>query len=145
MLELSKLSPPPGSKKNRKRIGRGAGSGLGEQSGRGHKGQKARSGGKVPAYFEGGQMPLIRILPKRGFRNANKIRYQIVNVGSLEKLDSGEVTPKTLKKAGLIATLSQPVKALGNGEIKKALMLKGISVSETAMQKITAAGGKVEK
>ncbi|MEQ9569853.1 MAG: 50S ribosomal protein L15, partial [Longimicrobiales bacterium] len=112
MAELHELSPASGSRRDRKRVGRGPGSGTGKTAGRGEKGQKARSGGSIPAGFEGGQMPLHRRIPKRGFHNFNRVEYQVVNVGQLEGL-SGDVDPAALREAGLIRSLRRPVKILG--------------------------------
>lgn len=140
MAELHDLSPVPGSHRNRKRVGRGPGSGTGKTSGRGEKGQKARSGGSIPAGFEGGQMPLHRRIPKRGFFNRNRVEYQIVNVGDMGDL-SGEVTPEGLRSAGLVGSSRKPVKILGNGEIDIALQVTAHAFSGSARKKIEAAGG----
>ncbi|MCX7978870.1 MAG: 50S ribosomal protein L15 [Bdellovibrionaceae bacterium] len=139
---LGKLSPKEGSTHYRKRVGRGIGSGLGGYSGKGGKGQTQRSGGKIRRGFEGGQTPLHRRLPKFGFKNTSfAVDYEIVNLDQLAKL-SGEVTPETLKAAGLIH--GDLVKVLGRGEIKKALNLKVHKISESAKKAVEAAGGKVE-
>lgn len=140
MAELHDLSPVPGSHRDRKRVGRGPGSGTGKTAGRGQKGQKARSGGSVPAGFEGGQMPLHRRIPKRGFHNRNRVEYQVVNVGDLAGL-SGEVTPETLRAAGLVGSLRKPVKILGNGELDVALQVTAHGFSASAKKKIEDAGG----
>lgn len=140
MAELHDLSPTPGSHRDRKRLGRGPGSGTGKTAGRGEKGQKARSGGSVRPGFEGGQMPLHRRIPKRGFHNRNRVEYQVVNVGDLAGLD-GAVTPATLREAGLIGSLRKPVKVLGNGELEKTLQVTAHAFSESARKKIEAAGG----
>lgn len=134
-------------KKSRKRLGRGRATGVGKTSGRGHKGQKARTGKKLRAGFEGGQTPLFQRLPKyRGFKNPNTIMYQVINVSDLEKLSEKSVTAETLKKAGLIRKTSEPVKILGNGVITKAVTVEAEKASESAIKKITEAGGKfVEK
>ncbi|MDH5588997.1 MAG: 50S ribosomal protein L15 [Gemmatimonadota bacterium] len=142
MAELHDLSPSSGSHRNRKRVGRGPGSGLGKTSGRGEKGQKARSGGSVPARFEGGQMPLHRRIPKRGFKNFNRVEFQVVNVQHLERVE-GDVNPAALKAAGLIRNLIQPVKILGNGELTKAFKVEAHAFSKGAQAKIEAAGGSV--
>lgn len=142
MAELHDLSPVPGSHRNRKRVGRGPGSGTGKTSGRGEKGQKARSGGSIPAGFEGGQMPLHRRIPKRGFFNRNRVEYQIVNVGDMGGL-SGEVTPETLRAVGLVGSSRKPVKILGTGEIDIALQVTAHAFSGSARKKIEAAGGTV--
>ena len=145
-LDLSKLKPADGSKKTRKRVGRGSGSGLGKTSGRGHKGQKARSGArrKIKAWNEGGQMPLQRRVPKRGFRNLFRVEYQPVNVERLGKCSEGEVTPDTLKELGIIKSTRKPVKILGVGKLEKALTVKAAAFSKSAREKIEAAGGKIE-
>ena len=142
MAELHDLSPVPGSHRDRKRVGRGPGSGTGKTAGRGQKGQKARSGGSVPAGFEGGQMPLHRRIPKRGFHNRNRVEYQVVNVGDLAGL-SGEVTPETLRAAGLVGSLRKPVKILGQGDVAKALKVEAHAFTKSAQEKIEAAGGSV--
>ena len=142
MAELHDLSPSQGSHRGRKRVGRGAGSGLGKTAGRGQKGQKARTGGKVSMHFEGGQMPLHRRLPKRGFTNIDRIEYQVVNLRDLEALD-GQVTVEVLKGAGLIGNVRRPVKILGQGELTKALAVEAHAFSKSANEKIEAAGGSV--
>lgn len=143
MAELHELSPTPGSRRDRKRVGRGPGSGTGKTAGRGQKGQKARSGGSIAVGFEGGQMPLHRRIPKRGFHNLNRVEYQVVNVRDLDGLE-GEVTPQALRAAGLIGSLRKPVKVLGSGEIETALTVKVHAFSGSARTKIEAAGGTVE-
>jgi len=146
MLNLSNLSPAPGSRKQKKRIGRGQGSGHGKQAGKGHKGAKARSGGGVKMGFEGGQMPLQRRLPKRGFSNPFKTQYAIVNIRDLARFEAGtKVDRQALLAAGLIAAKDSHVKLLGNGEIDKALTIALDKVSESARQKIVAASGAVEE
>jgi len=145
LLRLNQLSPPVGSTKKRKRIGRGAGSGHGGTATRGNKGQQSRSGGKSHPWFEGGQMPLLRRLPKRGFKSFSKIEIQIVNLDSLEKCASQEtILPLTLKNAGLIKFADRPVKILGKGEVKSALTVQAHAYSKSALRKIQAAGGKAE-
>ncbi len=142
MSLLSTLAPKEGSKHYQKRLGRGRGSGLGQTSGKGHKGQLARTGGRVRRGFEGGQSPLSRRLPKFGFSNVDfETRYSVVNLSQLNKL-SGEVTPETLKKAGLVHHF--PVKILAKGKIEKALTIKAHKFSETAKKAIEQAGGKTE-
>ena len=143
-MELHTLRPPKGSKKARRRLGRGTGSGLGKTSGRGHKGAGQRSGFKRKAVREGGQMPLHRRLPKHGFTNIFKKEWQIVNVSDLTRCEPGEVTGETLKAAGLIRKLDVPIKILGNGELQKAYTVKVAAFSKTALEKIEAAGGKAE-
>ncbi len=143
-MELHTLKPPAGSKKARKRVGRGAGSGLGETSGRGHKGQGARSGFRRKIGFEGGQMPLHRRLPKRGFTNIFKQEFQVVNVADLARCASSDITPDVLHAAGLVKHSHLPVKILGNGTVDKAYTVKATAFSKSAIEKITAAGGKTE-
>jgi large subunit ribosomal protein L15 len=142
-MKLSELKPAPGSNKKRKRVGRGDGSGHGKTSGRGHKGQGSRSGGNTKPGFEGGQMPLQRRLPKRGFHNPFRIEMAVVNLGQLADL-SGEVTPALLAQHGLINGKNRRVKVLGEGELSKALTIKAHGFSASAKQKIEAAGGKAE-
>ena len=144
-MDLSNLSPPKGSVKNRKRVGRGPGSGHGKTSCRGHKGQKARSGGKVRPGFEGGQMPLSRRLPKRGFTNIFKKQYALVQVRDLMSFEKGSVIdPAVLVENGLVAKLLDGVKLLGNGDIDIPLTVKVHKCSQAAQAKIIAAGGTVE-
>ena len=142
MAELHDLSPAGGSHRNRKRVGRGPGSGTGKTSGRGEKGQKARSGGGIPAGFEGGQMPLHRRIPKRGFTNINRVEYQVVNVSELARVE-GDVTPESLRAAGLVSSLRRPIKVLGNGDIEVAKAVTVHAFSKSAKAKIEAAGGAV--
>ena len=146
-MKLSDLQPAPGSTQVVKRKGRGAGSGNGKTAGKGHKGQNARSGGGVRVGFEGGQMPIYRRLPKRGFKNLHFTKtYQVVNVGALNDFaDNSVITSEELLKKGLIADVEAPVKFLGDGEIEvKGLTVKAAKFSATAAQKIEAAGGKAE-
>ena len=145
-MKLHELKPAEGSTKSRKRVGRGNGSGLGNTAGRGHKGQKARSGGGVRPGFEGGQMPMMRRIPKRVFTNIFKKEYTVINVSDLEeRFENGaEVSIESLYAAGLIKKVKDGVKLLGDGEITKALTVKVDKVSKTAAEKIVAAGGKVE-
>ena len=144
-MDLSNLSPPKGSVKNRKRVGRGPGSGHGKTSCRGHKGQKARSGGKVRPGFEGGQMPLARRLPKRGFTNIFKKQYALVQVRDLVSFEKGSVIdPSVLVESGIVAKLLDGVKLLGNGDIDIPLTVKVHKCSQAAQAKIIAAGGTVE-
>ena len=146
MATLSTLRPAPGSRKAIKRVGRGPGSGHGKTASRGHKGLKARSGGKPPAGFEGGQMPLQRRLPKRGFTNIFKVDYQVVNVEDLQSFAANTiVTPELLRETGMVRTLRKPIKILGKGELSVALTIQSDKFSESAKQKITAAGGTVEE
>jgi large subunit ribosomal protein L15 len=141
------LKPASGAKHGRKRVGRGDGSGHGTYSGRGLKGQKSRAGGGVRLGFEGGQLPLIRRLPrKRGFFNIFRAEYNIVNVGRLNVFAAdAEVTPQSLLEAGLIKSAKQPVKILGEGEINRPLVVKAKKFSSTAKAKIEAAGGRAEE
>jgi large subunit ribosomal protein L15 len=141
---LGNLKPAAGSTQKKKRVGRGPGSGIGKTSGRGHKGQKARSGGKVRPGFEGGQMPLIRRVPKRGFTNPFKVGAQVVNLKALVPFAGGEVTAERLFGAGLVASVTKPIKLLGDGEAPQGLVVKGLAVSKPAQAKIEAAGGRVE-
>jgi len=144
---LSNLRNIPGSKHKRKRVGRGPGSGHGKTSCRGHKGQNARSGGGVPPWFEGGQMPLIRRLPKRGFNNPFGKEYSIVNLEVIEKKfnDGEEVSVETLKAKKIIKKVKDGVKILGNGEITKKLTFKGLLFSASAKEKILKAGGVIDE
>lgn len=145
-MKLHELSPAEGSKKEVKRVGRGAGSGQGKTAGKGHKGAKARSGYSRQAGFEGGQMPLQRRVPKRGFNNIFRTEYAVVNVAALEeRFEAGAtVDAESLKACGLIKKELDGVKVLGNGELTKALTVKVAAVSESAKAKIEAAGGNVE-
>lgn len=144
-MKLHELSPVEGSTKVSKRIGRGHGSGQGKTAGKGHKGQKARSGGSIRPGFEGGQMPLQRRIPKRGFNNIFAKKIVAVNVSALEIFDNDtEVTAQTLIDAGLVKKELDGIKILGNGELTKKLTVKVAAFSEAAKQKIEAAGGKAE-
>jgi large subunit ribosomal protein L15 len=143
-VTLSTLRPAPGSRQSRKRLGRGVGSGLGKTSGKGHKGHKARTGGSTNPGFEGGQMPMYRRLPKRGFTNPFKVTYQVVNLRQLDKVAGDEVSPATLHAVGLVSEPDRPVKLLGTGDVARALAVRGLAVSATAKAKIEAAGGTVE-
>lgn len=144
-MKIHELSPAPGSNHESYRKGRGAGSGNGKTAGKGHKGQKARSGGGVRPGFEGGQMPLQRRIPKRGFVNIFATRYTAVNLSALERFESGAtVDAEALKAAGIIKKEQDGVKILGQGELSKALTVKAAKFSESAKQKIEAAGGKAE-
>jgi len=141
-MKLSELRAVPGSRKNRKRIGRGPGSGTGKTAGKGQKGQKSRSGGNPHPWFEGGQMPLYRRLPKRGFTNIFRKEYVIVNVSQLEGLGAGDpVTPEVMKEKGLIRKLGS-VKILGNGELSGAVTVHAHKFSRSAVEKIEKSGGK---
>lgn len=140
MAELHDLRPVPGSTKNPKRLGRGPASGTGKTAGKGHKGHKARTGGSTHRHFEGGQMPLHRRLPKRGFHNPFRTEYQVVNVGQLAAME-GEVTPTSLKATGLVGSLKHPVKILGDGALSSALAVHAHAFSASARAKIEQAGG----
>ena len=144
-MKLHELSPEPGSRNTRTRRGRGLGSGLGKTSGRGQKGQNSRSGGGVRTGFEGGQMPLYRRLPKRGFKNIFAKEYAEVNVSSLNRFDDGAVVdPVALIEEGILKNVRDGVRILGNGELTKKLTVKANGFTKTAEEKIKAAGGEVE-
>ena len=144
-MKLHELQPAAGSTTAAKRLGRGVGSGLGKTSGKGHKGAKARSGGGKRPGFEGGQMPLYRRVPKKGFKNPFRVEYATVNVGALEVFENGAtVTVEELKNAGLVKKTLAGVKILGNGDLTKKLTVKANAFSEGAKAKIEAAGGNVE-
>lgn len=145
-MDLNTLKPALGSTKNRKRIGRGPGSGHGKTSTKGHKGQKARSGGSIKAGFEGGQMPLQRRLPKRGFTPLTRVEYSVVNINQLEVFDSGAtVNASSLVLKGLIKNSTDAVKILGNGDLSKALIISASKFSLSARDKILAVGGTCEE
>jgi large subunit ribosomal protein L15 len=146
-MKLHELQPVLGSKKDKRRVGRGHGSGRGKTSGRGTKGQNARTGGPVPPYFEGGQLPMVRRLSvRRGFTNLFRVAYAPVNLGRLAKFRAKTVvTPELLVKAGIIQSADLPVKILGHGEIDKPLRVKAHRFSANAKEKILAAGGSVEE
>ncbi|KAA8787648.1 large subunit ribosomal protein L15 [Paenibacillus sp. 4624] len=144
-MKLHELSPSPGSRKERKRVGRGPSSGTGKTSGRGHKGQNARSGGGVRPGFEGGQNPLYRRLPKRGFVNPTRKEYAVVNIEDLNSLPAGtEVTPEFLMTSGVVKNAKSGIKVLGNGEVTVKLTVKANKFSQSAVEKIEAAGGTTE-
>jgi len=143
-MKLTDLTPAPGSKKKKKRVGRGPGSGHGKTSCRGHKGQKARSGGGVKPGFEGGQMPLQRRVPKRGFRNIFRKEYAIVNVGVLNNLEEDVITPELLMEKGIIKDMKDGIKILGDGEITRSITVKAHAISAGAKEKIQKANGSVE-
>ncbi len=143
-LRLQDLVPAPGSRRERKRVGRGPGSGWGKTAGKGHKGQKARSGAKIPPWFEGGQMPLIRRVPKRGFTNIFRKEYAIVNLRDLNRFPpNSEVGPEELKKSGLVKKLKNGIKLLGDGNLEHPLKIRVHKASESAIKKVEAAGGEV--
>ncbi len=144
-MKLHELQYSEGARSSKKRLGRGQGSGLGKTSGKGEKGQNARSGGGVAPGFEGGQTPLWRILPKRGFTNFTRKEYATVSLDVLNRFDAGtEVTPALLKECGIVKQQLDGIKVLGNGTLEKALTVKAHKFSQTAVQAIEAAGGKVE-
>jgi large subunit ribosomal protein L15 len=144
-MKLHEIKPAAGSTKRRKVVGRGRGSGHGTTAGRGGKGQTARTGSSIPAWFEGGQMPLIRRLPKRGFTNIFKKDYAIINIEILDRFESGqEITPALLVSQGMIRSRHDGVKVLGTGALTKALTVHAHKFSQSAAAKIEAAGGKVQ-
>jgi len=144
-MELHNLSPKPGTHKDRKRVGRGPGSGNGKTAGRGHKGAKSRSGHRTRRGFEGGQMPLVRRVPKRGFTNIFRKEFTIVNVGQLDRFPTGaEVTPELLLAEGVIAKLSDGLKVLGDGSLSKKLTVHAHKFSQKAQQAIETVGGRCE-
>jgi len=144
-MNLHELKPNPGSTKNRKRLGRGTATGQGKTAGRGMNGQKSRSGGGVRPGFEGGQMPLYRRLPKRGFTNIFGTQFAEINVEVLNKFEDGaEITPELLKSEGIVKKQLDGIKVLGNGELAKKLTVKAHKFSKSAVEKIEAAGGKAE-
>ena len=144
-MKLHELNAPAGSGKNRKRRGRGTATGQGKTGGRGMNGQKSRSGGGVRLGFEGGQMPLYRRLPKRGFTNIFGTEYTVLNVSDLARLEAGtEVTPELLAELGMVKQVKDGIKILGDGELKNSLTVKAHKFSKGAVEKIEAAGGKAE-
>ena len=140
---LSNLRPPKGATSNKKRVGRGMGSGMGKTSTRGHKGQRSRSGSRMMRGFEGGQMPLHRRLPKRGFTNIFRVEYQVVNLDRLVELGEKNITPELLVKSGVVHK-NDLIKVLGDGELKTALTVQAHRFSKSAEEKIVKAGGKIE-
>lgn len=144
-MKLHELKPATGSRKERKRLGRGAGSGHGKTAGKGHKGQKARSGGGVRPGFEGGQNPIYRRLPKRGFTNINRKEYAVINLDVLNRFEEGTVvTPELLKEAGVVKNMKDGLKVLANGELNVKLTVKAHKFSSAAAEKIANAGGTTE-
>jgi large subunit ribosomal protein L15 len=144
-MKLNELKSAKGARKNRRRVGRGEGSGRGGTSGKGHKGQKSRSGGSIPAWFEGGQLPLTRRIPIKGFKNPSRKRFEVINLRDLERSGlEGTVTVAVLKAAGVVTGSRRPVKVLGVGEVTRAMDLKVNAISAKAKEKIEAAGGTVE-
>ena len=146
MSDLSKLPRPEGANRDRKRLGRGPGSGTGKTSGKGHKGQKARTGHHgIPEWFEGGQMPLQRRMPKRGFKNWNRVEFEVVNLKALERIEGDEITPDVLHEHGLVDLgRGRPIKLLGDGEVTRKLTVQTHAISAGAREKIEKAGGSVE-
>lgn len=144
-MKLHELKPAPGSRHKKKRLGRGISAGQGKTAGKGHKGQKARSGGGVRPGFEGGQNPIYRRLPKRGFTNPNRVEYAIVNLDVLNRFEDGSVvTPEVLVETGVVKNLKGGLKVLGDGELNKKLTVRAHKFSQSAAEKITAAGGATE-
>ncbi len=143
-MNLSNLRAPRKATEKRKRVGRGMGSGMGKTSTRGHKGQRSRSGSRIMRGFEGGQMPLHRRLPKRGFTNIFKTEYEVVNLERLASLGESEITPELLRKAGVVRSKNTLVKVLGQGELTAAITVRAHKFSKSAQEKIEKAGGKVE-
>ncbi len=146
-MKLNELKPAPGSNRNRKRVGRGRGSGYGGTCGRGHKGQKSRSGSSIPAWFEGGQMPLVRRVPKRGPRRIahKRLAYDVVNIKTLNLFeDEVEVNPERLREIGIIKRKNALIKILGDGELDKRLNVRAHRFSKSAIEKIEAKGGTAE-
>ena len=142
-MNLSNLRAPRKANENKKRVGRGMGSGMGKTSTRGHKGQGSRSGSSLMRGFEGGQMPLHRRLPKRGFTNIFKTEYEVVNLERLASFDEEEITPEVLRKAGVVSKKNSLVKVLGQGELSKAVTVHAHKFSKSAQEKIEKAGGKI--
>ena len=143
-MNLSNLRAPRKASEKPKRVGRGMGSGMGKTSTRGHKGQRSRSGSRIMRGFEGGQMPLHRRLPKRGFTNIFKTEYEVVNLERLASLGESEITPELLRKAGVVSSRKTLVKVLGQGELKGAITVRAHKFSKSAREKIEKAGGKIE-
>ena len=142
-MNLSNLRAPRKANENKKRVGRGMGSGMGKTSTRGHKGQGSRSGSSLMRGFEGGQMPLHRRLPKRGFTNIFKTEYEVVNLERLANFEEKEITPEVLRKAGVVSKKNSLVKVLGQGELSKAVTVHAHKFSKSAQEKIEKAGGKI--
>lgn len=143
-IGLDNLSPPAGSRRAAKRRGRGHGSGSGKTSGRGHKGQKSRSGASIPAWFEGGQMPLYRRTPKRGFKPYRRTEWHIVNLSDLDRVEENGIDPETLRASGVIRGTDRPVKILGRGDVQRAVDVRAHAFSASAREKIEAAGGTAQ-
>lgn len=142
-MNLNEIKAPKNSNKSRKRLGRGNSSGQGHTAGRGHKGQMSRSGATKRPWFEGGQMPLQRRIPKRGFTNFTRVEYQVVNLADLQKLEETEITAEVLKKHGLIGKLKDKTKLLGYGTLERSVTIKLDAVSASAKEKVEKAGGKI--
>src|SRR5690349_8001560 len=143
-MNLSSIRAPKKASSNKKRVGRGMGSGMGKTSARGHKGQRSRSGSRMMRGFEGGQMPLHRRLPKRGFKNIFRQEYAVVNLDKLAAIGESTITPEVLQKSGVVHGKKLPIKILGDGELKTALTVHAHKFSKSAQEKITKAGGKFE-
>jgi large subunit ribosomal protein L15 len=143
-MNLSNLRKPRKATAKRKRVGRGMGSGMGKTSTRGHKGQRSRSGSRMMRGFEGGQMPLHRRLPKRGFTNIFRTEYEVVNLGRLAEVGEREITPEVLRKAGVVSSRNALVKILGSGEVSAAITVHAHKFSKSAQEKIEKAGGKIQ-
>jgi large subunit ribosomal protein L15 len=144
-MKLNELKSAERARKNKRRVGRGPGSGRGKTAGRGHKGQKSRSGGSIPAWFEGGQLPLTRRLPIKGFKNPCRREYEVINLSDIERSGlEGTVTVEVLRTAGVVTRSKKPVKVLAMGEVSKAVDLKVNAISAKAREKIEAVGGTVE-
>ncbi len=143
-MKIEEIRPADGSRKRNKRVGRGVGSGHGKTACKGHKGQKARSGGQKGAGFEGGQMPLQRRIPKRGFKNNFSVVYSVINLDAIDKLKDEVITPDLLLEKGIIKDMKSGLKVLGNGKIQRAVTIKAAAFSSSAAEKIAAAGGKAE-
>ncbi len=143
-MNLSNLRAPRKASENKKRVGRGMGSGMGKTSTRGHKGQRSRSGSRMMRGFEGGQMPLHRRVPKRGFTNIFRTEYEVVNLERLASLGESEITPELLRKTGIVSSKKTLVKVLGQGELSKALTVRAHKFSKSAQDKIEKAGGKIQ-
>lgn len=143
-MKIEELKPAPGARKKPKRVGRGPGSGHGKTATRGHKGQKARSGGNIKPGFEGGQMPLQRRLPKRGFNNPFGKVYSVVNLKDIADIEADVITPEVLKEKGIVKSLKDGLKVLGEGQLTRAITVRAHAFSASAKEKITAAGGTAE-
>ena len=143
-MNLSNLRAPKKANETKKRVGRGMGSGMGKTSTRGHKGQRSRSGSRMMRGFEGGQMPLHRRVPKRGFTNIFRVEYEVVNLERLAGMGESEITPASLRKAGVVSSKNALVKVLGQGELSKAITVQAHKFSKSAQEKIEKAGGKIQ-